>query len=101
MNKEISKNQKLDVRTLLYLYIKHAEKVLHPPVVKVDKKRTMDVNYSKDNEVYIFANYEEYKNYYLMYLDNIEDEVIDLAIYTITQEQIKKDTRTWQSMVKR
>lgn len=25
-----------------------------------------------------------------MYLDNIEDEVIDLAIYSINQEQIEK-----------
>ena len=33
-------------------------------------------------EVYVFRNYDEYKNYFLMYLDSIEEDVIDLAIYT-------------------
>lgn len=82
MDKELSKTQKLDFKTWLYLYITHAIKVAHPPVVEVDNKRTMYVKDSKKNEVFVFNNYEEYRNYYLMYLDSIEDEVIDLAIYT-------------------
>lgn len=82
MDKELSKTQKLDFKTWLYLYITNAVKVIHPPVVEVDNKRTMYVKDSKNNEVFVFNNYEEYRNYYLMYLDSIEDEVIDLAIYT-------------------
>lgn len=80
--KEIKKSQKLDFKTWLYLYITHAIRVDHPPVVEVEDKRTMFVKDSKINEVFVFNNYEEYRNYYLMYLDSIEDEVIDLAIYT-------------------
>ena len=42
----------------------------------------MYVKNNKENEVYIFKDYDEYKRFFLMYLDNIEDDVIDLAIYT-------------------
>lgn len=66
----------------MFLYVTHTIKVAHPSVVKVDNKRTMQINDSKKNEVFIFDSYEEYRNYYLMYLDSIEDEIIDLAIYT-------------------
>lgn len=82
MDRKSSKTQKLDFKTWLYLYITHAEKVIHPPVVEDDNKRTMYVKNSKNNEVFVFNDYEEYKNYYLMYLNSIEDEVIDLAVYT-------------------
>ena len=82
MDKELSKTRKLDFKTWLYLYLTHVVRVEHPPVLKVDSKKTMYVKDSKENEVYVFDNYEDYKNYYLMYLDSIEDEVIDLAIYT-------------------
>lgn len=82
LDKEIKKSQKLDFKTWLYLYITHAVRVDHPLVVEVEDKRTMFVKDSKKNEVFVFNNYEEYRNYYLMYLDSIEDEVIDLAIYT-------------------
>ena len=82
LDKEIKKSQKLDFKTWLYLYITHAVRVDHPHVVEVEDKRTMFVKDSKKNEVFVFNNYEEYINYYLMYLDSIEDEVIDLAIYT-------------------
>lgn len=80
--KEVRKSIKLDFKTWLYLYITHAVRVDHPLVVEVENKRTMFVKDSKKNEVFVFNNYEEYRNYYLMYLDGIEDEVIDLAIYT-------------------
>lgn len=89
MNKELNdgqynlrKSQKLDFKIWLFLYVTHTIKVAHPSVVKVNNKRTMQINDSKKNEVFIFDSYEEYRNYYLMYLDSIEDEIIDLAIYT-------------------
>lgn len=82
LDKEIKKSQKLDFKTWLYLYITHAVIVEHPPVVEVENKKIMPVKESKKHEMFVFNNYEEYRNYYLMYLDSIEDEVIDLAIYT-------------------
>ena len=88
--KKIKKSQKLDFKTWLYLYITHAVRVDHPLAVEVEDKRTMFVKDSKKNEVFVFNNYEEYRNYYLMYLDSIEDEVIDLAIYRM---KIKKDIK--------
>lgn len=82
LEKEVRKTTKLDFKTWLYLYITHAIRIDHPPVEDVDNKRTMYVKDSKKNEVYVFRNYDEYKNYFLMYLDNVEEDVIDLAIYT-------------------
>lgn len=73
---------RLDFKTWLYLYITKALKVEHIPVVEVEEKRKMYVKDSKSNEVYIFKDHDEYRNFFLMYLDNIEDDVIDLAIYT-------------------
>ena len=34
------------------------------------------------NEVYIFKDYDKYRRFYLMYLDNIDNDIIDLAILT-------------------
>lgn len=73
---------RLDFKTWLYLYITKALKVEHIPVVEVKDKRRMYVKDSKENEVYIFKDYDEYRKFFLMYLNDIEDDVIDLAIYT-------------------
>lgn len=80
--KENNKLSKLDFKTWLYLYITKTLRVEHIPVVEVDKKRQMYVKDSQKNEAYVFKDYDEYKRFFLMYLDNIEDDVIDLAIYT-------------------
>ena len=80
--KENNKLSKLDFKTWLYLYITKILRVEHIPVVEVEKKRQMYVKDSQKNEAYVFKNYDEYKRFFLMYLDNIEDDVIDLAIYT-------------------
>jgi len=79
---KVDKPPRLDFKTWLYLYITKALRVEHIPVVEVSEKRRMCVKDSKENEVYIFKDYDEYKKFFLMYLDNIEDDVIDLAIYT-------------------
>ena len=79
---KVDKMPRLDFKTWLYLYITKALKVEHIPVVEVEKKRRMYVKESKKNEVYIFKDYDEYKKFFLMYLDNIENDLIDLAIYT-------------------
>lgn len=72
----------LDFKTRLYLYITNAKIKKHIPVVDVDTKRTFYIKTYNRNEVYIFENYEEYKKFFLMYLYDIDDDVIDLAIYT-------------------
>lgn len=79
---KVDKPPRLDFKTWLYLYITKALRVEHIPVVAVEEKRIMSVKDSKENEVYIFKDYDEYKKFFLMYLDDIEDDVIDLAIYT-------------------
>lgn len=80
--KENNKLSKLNFKTWLYLYITKTLRVEHIPVVEVEKKRQMYVKDSQKNEAYVFKDYDEYKRFFLMYLDNIEDDVIDLAIYT-------------------
>ena len=80
--KENNKLSKLDFKTWLYLYITKILRVEHINVVEVEKKRQMYVKDSQKNEAYVFKDYDEYKRFFLMYLDNIEDDVIDLAIYT-------------------
>ena len=66
LKKEIKKSNRLDIKTWLYLYITHAVRIEHPPVIDVEDKRTMYVKDSKINEVYVFRNYDEYKNYFLI-----------------------------------
>ena len=81
LQKKNNKPPRLDFKTELYLYITKAVKAEHIPVVEVEVKNQMYVKDSKENEVYIFKDYDEYKKFFLMYLDDINDEVIDLAIY--------------------
>lgn len=76
------KTPRLDFKTWLYLYVTKALRVEHIPVVEVEEKRRMNVKDYKENEVYTFKDYDEYKKFFLMYLDDIENDVIDLAIYT-------------------
>lgn len=80
--KENNRLPKLDFKTWLYLIFTKTLRVEHIPVVEVEKKRQMYVKDSQKNEAYVFKDYDEYKRFFLMYLDNIEDDVIDLAIYT-------------------
>ena len=82
LQKKNNKPPKLDFKTWLYLYITKVVKVEHIAVVEVEEKNHMYVKDSKENEVYIFKDYDEYKKFFLMYLDDIEDNVINLAIYT-------------------
>lgn len=79
---KVDKPPRLDFKTWLYLYITKAVKVEHMVVEEVNTKRRMYVKDSEKNEVYIFRDYDEYKKFFLMYLDDIENDVIDLAIYT-------------------
>lgn len=71
----------LDLKTKLYLYLTHTKVVNHEDVNKNIKLDIPSFRYGK-NEVFIFKNYEEYKNYFLMFVDNINDDIINTAIYT-------------------
>ena len=82
LQKKNNKPPRLDFKTRLYLYIAKSVKVEHIPVVEVEEKNQMYVKDSKENEVYIFKDYDEYKKFFLMYLDDIENDVIDLSICT-------------------
>lgn len=80
-DKEYQKSLRLDFKTWLFLYITRAIRVEHDPVVEVKEKRIMHVKDNKPNEVYVFKNYDEYRNFFLMYLNDVNDDLINLAIY--------------------
>ena len=73
---------KLDFKTNLFLSVIKAKKVSHPLVRNIDKKLHMYPRACDKHEVYVFKDYEEYKNFYLMYFDSIDDDLIDMAIVT-------------------
>lgn len=63
----------LDIKTKIYLHITG---------VKEEKAKVYSCNETKSNVIYVFNNYDEYKNYFLEYIPIIEEDVIDMAIYT-------------------
>ena len=75
----------LDLKTKLYLKATGANIVDHPKVGEISKKLQLLEDNSKTRDVFVFDNYDEYKKYFLMYLDDIDETVIDLAIYTISK----------------
>ena len=81
-SEELEKLEKLDLETWLYLYLTKAKIKKHLKIENLSKKREFSIGKTQKNEVYIFKNYDEYRNFFLMYLDDVENELIDLAIYT-------------------
>lgn len=74
---------KLDLKTKLFLYITKVSIKEHIKVETVTEKKKFDfINNCSINDVYVFENYTEYKNFFLMYFDDISDDLIKLAIYT-------------------
>ena len=73
---------RLDFKTWLFLFLTRTVKVEHIPVLEEKDKLTMYAKDSNPNEIYIFKNYEEYRNFFLMYLNEASNNLIDLAIYT-------------------
>ena len=82
--------EKLDFKTLIYLNFIHAKIVDHEKVE--DVKKNFIVEEVDKNEVYVFKDYNEYVNFFKMYLDIFisndfnskcnSNELIDLAILT-------------------
>ncbi len=83
---ELLKNQKPDFMTLLFLKFQEAKIVVHPEVFILDTKRKMNINPCGSREVYVFKDYEEYRNYFLMFLNSVDDTDIKKAIFTITKK---------------
>ena len=79
---------KLDFRTRLFLFITCARIVKHPEVVKVEEKLEFNEKANNKKDVYVFDSFDEYRNFFKMYIDDFDDELIDLAIYTRTDEGI-------------
>lgn len=73
---------RLDFKTWLFLFLTRAVKIKHIPVREEKVKKRINIENSNINEIYIFKDYAEYRNFFLMYLNDIDDEIIDLAIYT-------------------
>ena len=73
---------KLDFGTKLFLSFIEAKKVSHPPIRKLDKKLHMYVNPCDKHEVYVFNNFDEYRDFYLMYFDSVDDSLINIPIIT-------------------
>ena len=69
---------KLDLNTRLKLKMEGLSIVDHLPVTK--KRDFFSVNNTIKNTVFVFNDYEEYRNYYLMFIDEINDALIDCAI---------------------
>ena len=68
---------KLDLKTKIFLFATGAKikKYSH------DNQKDIEINKIEINDVYIFDNFEEYRNYFKNYLDCVYDDVIKLAIY--------------------
>ena len=71
--------KKLDMKTLLFLYITKVKIVETPKVIDNDKS---GMNFDYSPNVYIFEDYEEYKHFFEMYMDRVDESLIEMAIYT-------------------
>ena len=69
---------KLDLKTKLFLYITRANNLGVP---NFDTSK-IEINEEQLHDVYVFDRYEDYVNYFKMYLKNVDEELIQKAIYT-------------------
>ena len=70
---------KLDLKTKLFLYITRANNLGAPTA---DTSR-IEINDEQTHDVYVFDSYDDYINYFKVYLKNVDEELIRIAIYTI------------------
>ena len=69
---------KLDLKTKLFLYITKANNLGLP---NFDTSR-IEINDKQTHDVYVFDSYDDYINYFKTYLKNVDEELIQKAIYT-------------------
>lgn len=68
---------KLDLKTKRFLFITGAT---------IEKEKKYTIKRIEKNVVYIFDSYEEFKNYFFEYVDEVKEDVINLAIYTTSKK---------------
>ena len=66
----------LDLRTRLFLYLTNAH------IVELKLNKNIEIPKDNGTFVYVFNSYQEYVDYFKLYLDDIDEKIINLAIYT-------------------
>ncbi len=77
---------KIDIKTRVFLFITNARIVNHIEVEELDEKLELKEESQDRKKVYVFKNFDEYRNFFKMYLNEVNDDVIKLAIYTSSSE---------------
>lgn len=75
---------KIDLKTRLFLMITNTKIVNHIDVEELDEKLVLEEESNSRREVYVFKDFYEYRNFFKMFIDDVDDDVIKLAIYTIS-----------------
>lgn len=80
--KYLLKKQKPDFRTWLSIKMMNGKIVAHPDVFRANlsEKCKMSINEINPHEVYVFNSHQEFKFYFLMYLNSVNTKEIDSAI---------------------
>ncbi len=73
---------KIGIAASLYLSYAKANIVEHIPVEETKVKKNYYIHTCNKEDVYVFDNYEEYTKFFLMYLNKVDSDIIDLAIFT-------------------
>jgi len=99
-NKHLLKEQKPDFSTLLYLMLDNTKIVAHPEVFDLDSKRKLDITPCTTREAYVFKNFDEYKKYFLMYLNDVNDEeIINFIICTSKKGHVVASKMLCQKLI--
>lgn len=69
---------KTNLKTKLFLYMTKANNLGVPNFAN----SKIEINEGQTHDVYVFDNYEDYFNYFKVYLKYVDEELIQKAIYT-------------------
>ena len=69
----------LDIRTKLFLHITHAKIVNRDDNAIIPEE--IEIGDATNNDVYVFENFEEYVNFFKIYLNKVDKFLIELAIH--------------------
>ena len=78
--KKIETIKKLDIKTNLFLFLTNAEIV--PYTICKNSEQSLKFDNINIKEVYVFDNYDEFLSYFKYKTKNIDEEMIEKAIYT-------------------
>ncbi len=75
--------KKMDFATWFYLFCLNLKVEKHEQVEDVKKKITFSFdNVKSSNNIYVFKDYKEFKNFFLMYLDNVNEDILKSLIFS-------------------